>query len=282
MNQTPVLGSFGVWRSAAVLTPELATHLERLGFGAIWIGGSPGGDLALAESLLAATEKITIATGIVNIWTSDALDVAVSYHRLDERYPGRFLLGIGTGHPERVGAKAARPYGAMVEYLDTLDLERVPVERRVLAALGPRMLELARDRSAGAHPYLVTPAHTAVARETLGQGPLLAPEQRVVLRETREDARGLGRPGVQNPYLGLVNYRANLRRLGYSDAELEGGGSDRLVDDLVVSGDDGQILDRLRAHLDAGADHVAIQLITAPDDDVFEAFAHLGRIVAAA
>ena len=254
------LGTFGVWRSSRTLDPALAPVLEELGLGALWIGGAPG-DLRLAEAALDATTTLVIATGIVNIWTEPAEVVAESFHRVTARHPGRFLLGIGVGHPERVGVAAERPFEALLRYLDVLDAEGVPEQDRVIAALGPRMIRLSGERAAGAHPYLVTPAHTREARELLGPRPLLAPEQRVVLRADPVEARTVGRPTVQTPYLGFTNYRNSLRRLGYAESELDGGGSDRLIDDLVVSGDAATIARRLGAHLEAGADHVAVQVL---------------------
>ena len=274
---TPELGRFGIWiGSRAKPTPELVYHLETLGFGTVWLGGQPA-DLALVEAAIVNTSTITVATGIVNIWTADARELAASYRRIEERRPGRLLVGVGVGHPEGQGERALKPYGAMVDYLDVLDDEEVPLERRMLAALGPRMLGLARDRSAGAHPYLVTPSYNEGARAVLGAGRLLATEQRVVLREGAEEARELGRPSVDRPYLGLRNYVNNLKRLGYSAEEVESPGSDRLIDDLVVYGDDVAIAARLGEHLRAGADHVAVQLVQASDDDVPAGYTHLAR-----
>jgi probable F420-dependent oxidoreductase len=264
-SATHRLGRYGVWRRGQDLSPELAAHLEALGFGTIWIGSSPANDLELAERLLDATGSIVVATGIVNIWAGDPAVTAASYQRVVAKHPGRFVLGIGAGHPESVAA-AERPYEGLDRYLEVLDAAGVPREDLVLAALGPRVLRLARDRTAGAHPYLVTPQHTRSAREILGERPLLAPEQRVVLETDAVAARAAARPGVQKPYLGLVNYRNSLLRLGYSEADLEGSGSDRLIDDLVVYGTPAEIVDRLEAHFDAGADHVAIQLIAAVED----------------
>jgi len=276
-TQTPEVGRYGVWIGGrSNPAPELAYHLETLGFGALWLGGQPV-DLRAVEAAIANTSTITVATGIVNIWTGDARELAESYHRIEAEYPGRLLVGIGAGHPENQGAAARKPYGAMVDYLDVLDDAGLPLERRVLAALGPRMLELARDRSAGAHPYLVTPSFNEGARAILGAGKLLATEQRVVLREDAEAARELGRPSVDRPYLGLRNYVRNLKRLGYGDEDVESPGSDRLIDDLVVYGDDAAIEARLSAHLRAGADHVAVQLVQGPDDDVFAAYTQLAR-----
>jgi len=254
------LGRIGIWRHATGLTPELAGEIEVLGYGAIWIGSSPDGDLRLAEQLLDATDHIAVATGVVNVWKDDAATVGASYHRIAARHPGRFLLGLGIGHPEAT-QEYRQPYATLVSYLDELDDLGVPAEARVLAALGPKVLALAAQRTAGAHPYLVTPDHTREARQVLGAGPLLAPEQKVVLETDPERARAIGRPRVEKPYLGLSNYLASLRRLGWTDADLANGGSDRLIDALVLHGDAEAIGRGIAAHLDAGADHVAIQVL---------------------
>lgn len=275
LSQHPPVGTFGVWARRGTATPDLARELERLGYGAVWVGGSPADDLANVESLLDATTTLTVATGIVNIWNADPAALAASYHRIEQRHPGRLLLGIGTGHRESTGAQAAKPFAALVDYLDVLDAEAVPRHDLVLAALGPRVLRLAAERTAGAHPYLVTPQHTKLAREILGAGALLAPEQRVVLRADPVEARAIGRPTVAYPYLGFVNYLNNLKRLGYTEADLAGEGSDRLIDELVVYGDGATIERRLREHLDAGADHVAIQLLTGPEEDPVAGYTEL-------
>ena len=254
------LGRIGIWRHPSGLGPELAAEVEALGYGAIWVGGSPDGDLAVVESLLGTTDHIAVATGIVNVWKDDASIVGASYHRVTARYPGRFLLGLGIGHPEAT-RQYQRPYATLVSYLDELDELEVPAEDLVLAALGPRVLELAADRTAGAHPYLVTPEHTRRARQILGSGPLLAPEQKVVLETDPEKARGIGRPRVRNPYLGLTNYLTNLRGLGWTDADFADGGSDALIDALVAHGDAEAIGRGVTAHLEAGADHVAVQAL---------------------
>ncbi|ABG94244.1 MULTISPECIES: LLM class F420-dependent oxidoreductase [Rhodococcus] len=266
--ETPQLGQFGVWRHAGGLAPEVGAAIESAGYGAIWIGGSPPADLDVAERLLDATSTITVATGIVNIWTAPADEVATSFHRLEARHPGRFLLGIGVGHPEQPGLNYSKPYAALVEYLDALDGAGVPAGRRVLAALGPKVLELSAARAAGAHPYLTTPQHTREARELLGPGPVIAPEQKVVLDTDPERARPIGRSAVEDPYLHLRNYVNNLKRLGYTDEQIENGGSDDLIDALVAHGDTQYVAGRLREHLDAGADHVAIQVLPAGDDPV--------------
>ncbi|MGW4736686.1 LLM class F420-dependent oxidoreductase [Nocardia xishanensis] len=253
------LGRFGVWRGYQGVTPEEARELEQLGYGAVWLGGSPPAELPVVESLLAATDSLTVATSIVNIWSASAKIVADSFHRVEERFPGRFLLGIGAGHPEFNGPYR-KPYDALVEYLDELDEAGVPKQRRALAALGPRVLELARDRTAGALPYLVTPEHTRRARAVLGADALLATEQKLVIDEDPERAREVGRTIVPM-YLGLGNYVANLRRLGFDDVDVTAPGSDRLVDQLAVHGSAERVAEQLRAHLDAGADHVALQAL---------------------
>jgi probable F420-dependent oxidoreductase len=272
------LGRYGVFGHTTVLTTARARVVESLGYGTVWQGGSPPADLRHAEALLDATSTLKVATGIVNVWTADAAEVARSYHRIEAAYPGRFLLGIGVGHPEAV-ATYHSPYQTLVNYLDALDAEGVPAERRVLAALGPRVLRLAAARSAGAHPYLVTPEHTRQAREILGPGKLLAPEQRVVLQAEPAQARALGRPSVVKPYLSLTNYPTNLQRLGFSADDVAGQGSDRLIDALVVSGDDAEIRERFEAHFQAGADHVAIQLIAETGADLDAGYRQLAGVL---
>ena len=258
------LGAVGVWRRFRALDPDSVAELEALGYGAVWLGGSPGSDLQAAERLLDATASITVATGIVNIWRSDAAELAASFHRIERRYPGRLLLGIGSGHreatPERV-----HPLEAIGRYLDVLDTHGVPRERRVLSALGPRMLELARERSAGTHPYLTIPAQTAQARRALGPAALVAPEQTVVLETDDEVARRSGRDFLRS-YLGMVNYVTSMRRGGFSEADVSDGGSDRLVDAIVRHGDVEEIAAAVGEHLEAGADHVCLQVVPVAGD----------------
>ncbi len=257
---TTELGRVGVWRRWSDLTGELAAEIERLGYGAIWLGGSPNGDLKIVEDLLDATDRIVVATGIVNMWKDDADTVAASFHRIEARHPGRFLLGVGIGHPEAV-KEYRKPYDTMVDYLDRLAAAGVPKDGMVLAALGPRALRLAAERTAGAHPYLTTPEHTREARALVGAGVLIAPEQKVVLETDPERARAIARPMVEKPYLNLVNYRNNLLRLGWTEEDLANGGSDRLIDALAVHGDADAVARGVTAHLDAGADHVAVQVL---------------------
>ncbi|RKT82667.1 probable F420-dependent oxidoreductase, MSMEG_4141 family [Saccharopolyspora antimicrobica] len=251
------LGKLGVWQIFTELNPDLAVELEGLGYGTIWIGGAPG-DLRLAEQLLDATREITVATGIVNIWKYDATTVADAFHRVDAKHPGRFVLGIGAGHRE-MNDDYRKPYQALVDYLDALDAAGVPQSQRVLAALGPKVLELARDRAAGAHPYLTTPEHTRHAGEILGDA-LLAPEQKVVVDTDPQRAREAGRD-IVGRYLQLSNYTRNLRRHGFTAEDVTPPGTDRLVDALALHGAPEQIAEGIGAHLRSGADHVAIQVL---------------------
>jgi probable F420-dependent oxidoreductase len=273
------LGQFGVWRRGADITPDLARALEGFGYGTLWLGGSPDGDLAKAEELLGATTTLTLATSIVNMWKDDAHVVAASFGRVESRYPGRFLLGVGAGHREATG-HYAKPYDTLVNYVDVLLADGVPPGSLVLAALGPKVLRLAAERTAGANPYLVTPEHTRQARAILGTGPLLAPEQKVVLDADPDRARAVARPAVRNPYLGLVNYTSNLRRLGWTDDDLADGGSDALIDALVAHGSAQQVAARLTEHLAAGADHVCVQLLAEPAADLEDGYHRLARALA--
>jgi probable F420-dependent oxidoreductase len=256
---TVTLGKIGIWRHFAQLDGKFAAEIEGFGYGAVWLGGSPSGDLADAERLLDATTTLAAATGIVNIWKDDAATVAASYQRVAAKHPDRFLLGVGIGHPEQTGVYQ-KPYDKIVEYLDQLDEAGVPREAVVLAALGPKVLKLAGERTGGAHPYLTTPEHTRQAREILGAGPLLAPEQHVVFEPDPEKARVIAREAV-SMYLGLSNYVNNWLRLGYTQDDVTNGGSDKLVDALVLHGDAATIANGVRAHLEAGADHVNLQII---------------------
>lgn len=254
----PDLGRFGVW-TFGVPQPDQVAEIEKLGYGAVWIGGSPKGNLEYVEPLLEATENLQLATGIVNVWTAEADEVAQAYHRVEKAFPGRFLLGIGIGHPEHT-EEYRKPYDVLVEYLDALDAQKVPTSRRVVAALGPKVLELAAARSAGAHPYLTTPEHTGQARNLMGNTVFLAPEHKVVLGTDAEEAREVGR-GAVDFYLNLSNYLNNWRRLGFTEDDIAKPGSDRLIDAVVAHGDATAIAARLHQHLEAGADHVAIQVL---------------------
>jgi probable F420-dependent oxidoreductase len=262
------LGKVGVWWSGSWTAPtepsvDVAAELEGLGYGTLWSsGGFEPGLSSRFGRLLASTSRLTVASGIVSIWTSSPPEIARAVTELDASHPGRFVLGLGASHAAIVD-DYSRPYGRTVEYLDLLDGSEptVPADRRVLAALGPRMLTLAGARAAGAHPYFVPVEHTARARETLGAGPLLAPEVTVVLERDPTTARALAR-GFTTGYLGLPNYVQNLRTLGYDDDDIAGGGSDRLVDAVVAWGDVHTIAARVQEHHDAGADHVCIQVVS--------------------
>ena len=261
------LGRIGVWWSGSWRDPDdpgrsVAAELETLGYGALWSSGrfDPGLSPHF-EKLLAATSHVPVASGIVSIWAGAPEDIGPAVAALEERFPGRFLLGIGASHSVAV-ADYGRPYSKMVAYLDALDAltTPIPAERRVLAALGPRMLELAAARSAGAHPYFVPVEHTARAREILGHGPLLAPEVAVVLDTDPVRARELAR-GYASTYLNLPNYTQNLRTFGYGDEDINEGGSDRLIDAVIPWGDAHTIAAAVRAHHEAGADHVCVQVV---------------------
>jgi probable F420-dependent oxidoreductase len=262
------LGRIGIWnsglrdedRKVTGEIPEAAAELEELGYGAIWLGGSPGVRHALP--VLEATSRIVVATGILSIWEHDPAKVAEQQAGIATDHPGRFLLGLGASHAALV-KDYRKPYSAMVDFLDGLDAAGSTKDDRVLAALGPRMLALSRDRAAGAHPYLVTPEHTATAREALGPDRLLAPEVKVVLDTDADRARAAAR-GHLKLYLALPNYTANLRRLGFTDDDLRDGGSDRLIDATFAWGDLAVIRERIAAHHEAGADQVVLQVVT-PD-----------------
>lgn len=266
----PDLGRFGTFGLG--VSPQQATEIEALGYGAVWVGGSPAAELDWVEPILATTSTLQVATGIVNIWTADAGPVAESFHRIEAAHPGRFLLGIGVGHPE-AHQQYRKPIEALIEYLDRLDEYGVPRGRRVVAALGPRVLKLSAARSAGAHPYLTTPEHTARARELIGPEAFLAPEHKVVLtvdERLREEhvtdpdtARATGRKAL-DVYLNLANYLNSWKRLGFSDQDVAKPGSDHLVDSVVAYGTPEQIAARVTEHLEAGADHVPVQVLTSP------------------
>lgn len=268
------IGRVGVWLGAIALEPAIderaaIARIEQLGYGAAWFGEGPANREALSQAamLLQASERLVIATGIASIWARDATAAINGANTLNEAYDERFLLGLGVSHAPAVnrrGHEYARPLTAMRLYLDAIDAQPYRAASAehpspvVLAALGPKMLELARERTAGAHPYFVPPAHTARARSILGPEPLLAPEQVVVLERDPVRARELGRHHMAL-YLTLPNYVNNLRTLGFQDADFADGASDRLVDAIVAWGDENTIAARVREHFDAGADHVSVQ-----------------------
>jgi probable F420-dependent oxidoreductase len=255
--ETPDLGRYGSFGRG--VTPDQAKDIEALGYGAVWVGGSPPAELEWVEPILEKTTTLKVATGIVNIWTAEPGPVAESFHRIEKAYPGRFLLGIGVGHPE-AHTEYRKPIDALNDYLDKLDEYGVPKNRRAVAALGPRVLKLSADRSAGAHPYLTTPEHTKQARELIGPSALLAPEHKVLLTTDAETARAIGRKAL-DLYLGLTNYVSNFKRIGFTDEDVTKPGSDKLIDALVAYGTADAIAERLREHIDAGANHVPIQVL---------------------
>lgn len=256
MTTKAAFGRIGAWRSATQLDGAFAARAEQLGYGTLWVGGSPVADLMIVEELLDATEHILVATGIVNIWQADAASVAQSFHRIEDAHPGRLVLGIGSGHREATPDRV-RPLAALRSYLDVLDDEGVGPDRRLLAALGDRTLALAAERTLGAHPYFTMPEHTAHARGVMGPDALLAPELTVALGD---GALAAARPFVRR-YLGLSNYVAALRRSGVSDADVDGGGSEAFVDRIVANPAPADAAAGAAAHLAAGADHVAVQAL---------------------
>lgn len=255
----------GPWQDPARVAEagEVAAEVEELGFHRIWFSGGFGdGILPAFGDLLAATRTIGVASGIVSIWTATPDQSAAAFADLEAKHPGRFLLGLGNSHAPAVegqGGRYEKPFSRTVEYLDALG-DRVPRERLVLAALGPKMLDLARERTTGAHPYFVTVEHTVAAREALGTGSWLAPEVAVVLDADPDSARATAREHLAT-YLALPNYTNNLRRFGWGDEDLLGGGSDRLVDALVAWGPVERVAAGVQRHVDAGADEVALQLL---------------------
>jgi probable F420-dependent oxidoreductase len=246
---------------------EAAAELQELGYTAAWIPDVGGDVFGALRDLLDATSTLVAATGILNLWMHSASEAGEGFAALEADHAGRTLLGIGVSHHLLIDnthpGEYAKPLARTRTYLDELDAANptVPTDRRVLAALGPKMLGLARERAGGAHPYLVTPEHTAVAREALGDGPLLAPEQHVVLERDGTRARAVAREALAT-YFQLPNYVNNWRRLGFGEDDFADGGSDRLVDHVVVWGDEATVAARVQAHRDAGADHVCVQAVT--------------------
>lgn len=271
------LGRIGAWFGGygfpADVDRDNARRLEQLGYSALWFGEAPGGKEAFtrAATLLAATDSLVVATGIASVWGRDPLNAASAIRTVAEAFPGRLIAGLGISHPPAVAARGEeyrRPLSAMADYLARLHaaehLSPQPAEPApiVLAALRPRMLELARQSADGAHPYFVPVEHTRRARSVLGDDRLLAPELAVVLEPDPVEARRLARLHTGSFYLGAPNYVENLRWLGFDDADFADGGSDRLVDAVVAWGDESAIVARIVEHLDAGADHVCLQPVT--------------------
>ena len=286
------LGTVGVWtfeaeRMAASGERDYARAVESLGFKTLWIPESLGSKEAFAHAslLLAATKTLVVATGIANIWARDAVAMANGARALVDAYPDRFLLGLGVSHAPTVkmrGQNYARPLEYMRTYLDAMDAAPYTGPKveapRVLAALGPQMLRLSAERALGAHPYFVPVEHSTVARKELGAGPLLAVEQAAAVSEDAAIARATARRHMKR-YLDLDNYVNNLRRLGWTDGDLAEGGSDKLVDAIVVWGGTGQIKARIEEHRNRGADHVCLQVLRA--DPAASPTADLERIAKA-
>lgn len=265
MTTTPEFAPFGFFTHYATVDADLLRTVESLGFDTAWLGGSPPADLPWIDPLLSATERIRIVTAIVNIWSAPAQQAAQSWQRIQQAHPGRFILGIGAGHPEIDSGVAYKPYSGLVEYLDVLDQAGIPQEGRALAALAEKSLKLAAQRSALAHPYLTPPSHTRWARELLGPDAVIVPEQKVVLTTDADEARTLGRQAL-DLYLGLTNYLTILERFAGSTDDLVKPGSNKLVDTLIAYGTPEQIAARLQEHRDAGATQVAIQVLGDPAD----------------
>ena len=274
------LGRVGIWQYQLDQVPsakakEIAAEVEEMGYGAIWIPEMVGRESFVSSTLLlSGTERIVVATGIAGIYSRDALCANSALHTVTEAFPERFLLGLGVSHQVMVegirGHEYRKPYSTMVAYLDAMDnglfTASPPTSptHRALAALGPKMLRLAAERTDGAHPYFIPVEHTAFARETMGPDAKLYPEQAVVLETDPDRAREVARAHMAT-YLTLPNYTNNLRRFGFGDDDLADGGSDRLVDAIVAWGDEAAIAERVAAHHAAGADHVCIQVL--PTDE---------------
>lgn len=264
----------GIWSSELrygdeAEAAEAVAELEELGYSAVWLPDVGGDVFGAVERLLAATRSLTVATGILNVWLHTPSETAAEHARLSAAHGPRFLVGLGISHAPLIDAgtpgRYRRPLATMAAFVDGLDGAEVPVGKgdRVIAALGPKMLELARDRAAGSHTYNVTPEHTAATRQALGPGALVLPEQAVLLTTDADEAVRVGRRHLEH-YLVLPNYANNLRRLGFGDEDLVGGGSRRLVDALVAWGDAEAIAERVGQHRQAGADHVCVQVLGEP------------------
>jgi len=279
------LGPIGIWWSGSWRVPDeqetdAAAEVEALGYGAAWSSGRYDRGLSPHfERLLERTNRMVVASGVVSIWAGTPEELVPPVVALEQRFPGRFLLGLGASHHVLV-PDYAKPYSRMVAFLDALDAMDTPVPpgRRVLAALGPRMLELAAGRAVGAHPYFVPVEHTAYARAILGPGPLLAPEVAVVLETDPVRAREAARTYASG-YLALPNYATNVRRFGFGDDDLAGGGSDRLIDALIPWGDAPSIARRIGEHRDAGADHVCVQVVAPFDQFPLAAYRELAAVL---
>lgn len=256
MHPDMTVGTIGIWMPHRFGTSAVA-EMEALGYGTLWLGGSPS--VEDARPFLEASTTMTIATGILNVWQHEPADVAAAHTEVSAAFPGRFVLGIGIGHPEAT-SDYTKPLATMRAFFDGLDAapRPVPTTERAAAALGPKMLDLAAERSLGTHPYFTTPEHTRFARERVGGDALVAPELAVVVEPDVETAREIAR-GYAKLYLGLKNYTNNLLRFGFTEKDLGDGGSDRLIDAVVPHGSPEQVAEAVQEHLAAGADHVCVQ-----------------------
>ena len=266
------LAGVGVWSSQLrygdpAASAEAAAELEELGYTALWIPDVGGPVFDSVGNLLQATKQVVIATGILNLWMHEPADVSTNYNKLVTEHGDRILLGIGVSHAPLIDSgepgRYKKPLAATKAYLEAIDAteQPVPVDRRVLAALGPKMLDLSATRANGSHPYLVTPEFTAQARAALGDGPLLLPEQTVILTTDRDEARAIGADWLRS-YFGLPNYANNILRSGFTQEDIDTV-SDRVFDAIIAWGDEDAILRRVREHHAAGADHVCIQVLGA-------------------
>ena len=269
------IGRIGIWHSRSKGDPGvIAGEIERLGYGALWLGGSPS--LEQARLYVEASSTLPVITGILNVWQHDPADVAREHAKLTGEFPDRFLLGIGIGHPEAT-SDYTRPLTTMRNFFDGLDAAETPVpkDERLAAALGPKMLDLSKERSLGTHPYFIDVEHTRFARERIGADALVAPEVAVVIERDPETARTLAR-AYAKLYLGLTNYTNNLLKFGFTQQDIDDGGSDRLIDAVIPHGSPDQIAEAIRAHLEAGADHVCLQPL-GHGDEPLEDFASLAK-----
>lgn len=270
----PAIGKVGIWSlemrfGDPAASSAAAKELESLGYGAIWIpGGIDDGAPVEVARLLDATSQITIATGILNIWKHVPAELAAWFKALQPSHQARTLLGLGISHGPLIGEKWGKPLAVTTQFLDGLADADMPLDNVCLAALGPKMAALSGQRTAGAHPYLVTPEHTAQTRKILGDGALLAPEQGVILEENPAKAREMAIEALAH-YARLPNYRNNWLRLGFSDAEIDAF-DDRFLHAIFAIGGVDQVVDRVQSHLDAGADHVCLQVIAGPRGGAFE------------
>lgn len=261
----PQVGRVGVWSMELRFgdpaeIAAAAAEIEDLGFGAIWIPGGFGGDILEAmRRLLDATRRVTVASGIINVWKHEPAELADWWHALPDGLKARTLLGLGVSHGPAIGEAWAKPLAVMRDYVERVTAAGIPADNLCLAALGPKMIALSGERTAGAHPYLGTPGHNREARAILGPGKLLAPEQGVVLEGDPGTARALARDALEL-YMGLPNYRNNWLRLGLTEDEIESR-SDKLIDALFAWGEPARIAERVAAHFAGGADHVCLQVI---------------------